>query len=217
MRRAFFATMALALFCTAAYADSEHECQGNSCNGSGGSSAVGVGVGLGVGISESSATAISVNDVSVKNTNLNAADGGSAHAKGGDAYNGGNSQSVTVTESGALRYSGSYSVKNTPNPPDVITNPTAPCRVAFSGSGSGAGFGIGIGGSVLDEGCNRRENARLLYNIGETSAAKLILCNEPEIAAVLPACPAQAPVSSKAAASTERPIAADGSVSLVGR
>lgn len=222
-------------------------CTGNSCNdssvtneggqgGEGGAGGTGVGIGgeggTGVGVASSHSAAFSSasnrTDVDVTSVNVNSASakGGNAasFAKGGTAlsgaYSGGNQQNVTVTDSGKMHYSGSYEVKNVPNPPDVIANPTAPCRVSIGIAGSGVGFGFGVGSSVLDEGCNRRENSRLLHNLGETLAAKLILCNEPEIASVLPACKTQAANAealSKIVMHTGYTNPDDGSISLVGR
>ena len=83
-------------------------------------------------------------------------------------------------------------VLNTPDSYAPIASPTAPCRVAYSGGGSGPGFGISIGASALDEGCDAREDARLLYNLGMHNEAILRLCAKPELNAALGArCPKQ--------------------------
>ena len=153
----------------------------NNQGGQGGQGGAG-GIGMGFG-GDAKAYGGSASSKSYSNSHSFSAAGAAA-----GAISGGNSQAVTVTDSGKMEYSGTYSVKNVPNPPDVIANPTAPCRIAFSGSGSGAGFGIGLGGSVLDEGCNRRENARTLYNFGEHTAALMLMCKDAEVAEVLEAC-----------------------------
>jgi hypothetical protein len=201
MKTVIFAT-AMTLVSFNALADSEHICQGNSCNegsqggqgGQGGSGGIGVGVGVGIGVGVAHARALAgasaTSQTEVTTIGIN-----SASAKGGAAVSGGNTLAVIVTDSGRMRYAGSYEVKNVPNPPDVIAHPTAPCRVGFSGSGSGAGFGVGIGGSTLDEGCDAREDARLLYNMGLQAEAVQRLCAKPEMAAALKHCaatPAQA-------------------------
>ncbi len=217
MKTRITALLILALASWPAFADSNHECQGNSCNGSGPVTNTAVSASS----AESKASASNVVGVttSVKNsnTNVNVSEGGKATAK---SYSGGNVQSVTVTDSGKREYSGGYTVKNVPNPPDVIANPTAPCRIAFSGSGSGAGFGIGIGGSVLDEGCDLRERVRLLYNMGLTSSAVQLFCTDKQVAQVIPSCVANEPTPAPApGAQAPTPIkesaAWNGSTSIV--
>lgn len=175
---------------------------GNGGQGGQGGNGIGVGVGVGIGVGKasasSSATAVSVAGASVDSTNLNSnvAKGGNASAtggaagataKGGSAYSGGNTQNVNVTNEG------DEFKRQAPAGPSIIANATAPCRVAVGIGGSWIAGSAGITGSTLDEGCNRRENARLLHNLGEVTAAKMILCNEPEVAAVLPACKTLAP------------------------
>lgn len=209
--------VAVILSSTPAFADGF--CTGNSCNdnsstitneggqgGQGGQGGEG-GLGVGIGIAGAHSTAVAGasasnrTDVDVTSVNVNSASakGGSAYAKGGTAvsgaYSGGNAQTVTVTDSGKMHYSGSYEVKNVPNPPDVIANPTAPCRVSIGVAGSGVGFGFGVGSSVLDEGCDSREDARLLYNMGMPDTAIQRLCGKPEMAKVIPGCAKPATVA----------------------
>lgn len=131
--------------------------------------------------------------------------GASSYSSGGtsNSSSGGNTQKVTVTDSGQMHYSGSFEVKNVPNPPDIIANPTAPCRIAVGASGSGVGFGIGIGTSVLDDGCDAREDSRLLYNMGLHDLAKMRLCAKPEMAAVIPECQKKAEAAATAPANSQ--------------
>jgi hypothetical protein len=60
--------------------------------------------------------------------------------------------------------------------PDVISYPTAPCRVAIGGSAGWFGGALGIVASTEDEGCTMRENARQLFNFGLTAAAIQLMC-----------------------------------------
>jgi hypothetical protein len=76
-------------------------------------------------------------------------------------------------------------VKNTPDAYAPIASPTAPCRVAHSAGGSGPGFGISFGSSTLDEGCDAREDSRLLHNMGLREESIKRLCAKPEMAAAL--------------------------------
>ncbi len=195
MKHILLATV-LALASLGALADAS--CTGHSCNDNSVTTTNAGGSGLGV------ASATSRND----NTNVNV---NSASAKGGTAlsgaYSGGNTQAVTVTDSGRMNYSGSYELKNVPNPPDVIANPTAPCRISVGVSGSGVGFGIGFGGSVMDDSCNSREDARLLYNLGLRDEAVLRLCAEEKMAAILKQCQSGAAPAQVSTAPT-RPLPA---------
>jgi hypothetical protein len=93
-------------------------------------------------------------------------------------YTGGNSMSIT---NNGAPIPDDYRVRNTPDVGTVIANPTAPCRVAFGGSVAVAGFGGGLGGSILDEGCDAREDARLLVNAGLKPEAIARLCQKPEM------------------------------------
>ena len=72
--------------------------------------------------------------------------------------------------------------------PDMVT--TANCIVGASGGATGLGWGFAIGTGIEDKNCTRRENARLLKNLGKAEAAVKIMCNDPEVAAALGAdCP----------------------------
>lgn len=60
--------------------------------------------------------------------------------------------------------------------PDVLTSPTAPCRIGVGGSAGWLGGAIGFGTSTLDEGCDLRETSRHLSNIGQKEAAVQVMC-----------------------------------------
>ncbi len=76
-------------------------------------------------------------------------------------------------------------VENTPDATAIIASPTAVCRVTYGVGGSGPGIGISFGSSVLDEGCDAREDARMLHNMGLHGEAVLRLCAKPEMAKAL--------------------------------
>jgi hypothetical protein len=67
--------------------------------------------------------------------------------------------------------------------PDMVT--TATCMIGASGGATGLGWGFALGTGIEDKGCTRRENARLLKNLGKGEAAVKIMCNDPEVAAAL--------------------------------
>ncbi len=79
----------------------------------------------------------------------------------------------------------SYTIRQAPAAPDVLASPTAPCRVAVGVSGSAIAGSLGITGSSLDEGCDAREDARLLWNMGLPEVAIMRLCAKSEIAVAL--------------------------------
>lgn len=76
-------------------------------------------------------------------------------------------------------------MKNTPDAYAPIASPTAPCRIAGSAGGSGPGFSFSVGASALDEGCDAREDARLLHNMGLKEESITRLCQKPEMAKAL--------------------------------
>ena len=99
-----------------------------------------------------------------------------------------NSQTMTYNESPNVHYSGKYTVKSTPSVFAPAAYATSPCRIAISGGVSVIGWGASMGGSVEDEGCTLRENARILNSLGANEAALKLMCNEPKVAEVLEAC-----------------------------
>lgn len=91
------------------------------------------------------------------------------------ADNKGNAQNVTINEA-----------KQTPAAPGMAAYPTAPCRVGVGVGVGVVGFSGGVSGSVLDEGCDAREDARFIREVlGDTRAAYRRACQKPEIAAAL--------------------------------
>jgi hypothetical protein len=104
----------------------------------------------------------------------------------------GNTQSMTYNEAQPLanttqlvKQEGGIKIKNTPDTTAVIASPTAPCRIQMGAGASAPGLGLSLGGSTLDEGCDAREDARLLYNMGLHSSAVSRLCQKPEMAQAL--------------------------------
>jgi hypothetical protein len=78
-------------------------------------------------------------------------------------------------------------VKNVPDVTVMIASPTAYCRNTFGFGVSVAGFGGGVGSSELDPGCDTREDARLLFNMGLKDESIARLCAKPEMAVALKA------------------------------
>jgi len=80
-----------------------------------------------------------------------------------------------------VHYSGSYTVRNTPEviPPNVMGGNT--CAVGASGGLALAGFGIAGGGTWADRACERRQQAALLFNMGEQKAAIELMCQSNDV------------------------------------
>ncbi len=78
-------------------------------------------------------------------------------------------------------YSGSYTVRNTPEviPPSVVGG--NPCAVGASGGLSLPGFGIAAGGTWADKACERRQQAALMFNMGETKVAYELMCQDEHV------------------------------------
>lgn len=89
-----------------------------------------------------------------------------------------------VSSAGAAAQSGSSTAANVlsveaprlATAPDVISYPTAPCRIAIGASGGWFGGAIGFSGSSLDEACSRIETSRHLHNLGMKDASQQIMC-----------------------------------------
>jgi hypothetical protein len=101
------------------------------------------------------------------------------------ASNAGNNQSVNISSPSNL------TVRSVGIAPDVIGSATAACRIAVGASAGWVGAAFGFNASVLDEGCDTREDARFLVNMGKSAAAVRRLCAKPEMAKALGAedCP----------------------------
>ncbi len=99
------------------------------------------------------------------------------------------SSSATVNTGGGggdpsstnVNYSGGYTVRNTPEviPPNVMGG--NPCAVGASGGISTPGFGLAMGATWADRACERRQQAALLFNMGEQKVALELMCQDDHI------------------------------------
>ena len=103
------------------------------------------------------------------------------------AISGGNTKSVSVTDSGKLHYSGGYELENVPDVMAPNVYPTSPCMGSSSIGGAGVGFGISFGTSWESEECQLRETSRSFANMGMKEDAISILCTS-EYAKNAPSC-----------------------------
>jgi hypothetical protein len=97
----------------------------------------------------------------------------------------GNSQSVTVTSPGTVKYDGSYTVRSTPDVTTIVPGMTAPCYVSTGVSGSGVAFGFGVATGIEDKDCTAREDARTLVSLGLKDEAVARLCQRETMAKAL--------------------------------
>lgn len=56
------------------------------------------------------------------------------------------------------------------------------CAGGASGGVGVAGFGLTLGGWWFDSGCERRNSAVVLYQMGEHKAAVALMCQDPHVA-----------------------------------
>lgn len=127
-------------------------------------SALGVGVGIGQGGRGGSAA---------------------ANATGGQASASGGSATVNVSGAGGGT-SGYYEARERLRVPDVSAPAiwsNNPCVVALSGGVAVAGFGASIGAGIEDRDCTRRANAQHLQAMGESAAAREVMCGNSEVRA----------------------------------
>ena len=96
-------------------------------------------------------------------------------------------QSVSVTDSGKMHYSGGYTFENVPDVIAPNVYPTSPCMGSSSIGGAGVGFGISFGTSWESEECQLRETSRSFANMGLKEDAIAILCTS-EYAKNAPSC-----------------------------
>ncbi len=89
--------------------------------------------------------------------------------------------STGTTGGGSLNYGGSYTIRNTPEviPPSVVGG--NPCAVGASGGLSLPGFGVALGGTWADKACERRQQAALMFNMGEAKVAYELMCQDEHV------------------------------------
>ena len=78
-------------------------------------------------------------------------------------------------------YSGSYTVRNTPEVIAPNVSGGNPCAVGASGGVALPGFGITAGGTWADKACERRQQAALLFNMGEPMVARELMCQDEQV------------------------------------
>ncbi len=110
--------------------------------------------------------------------------GGTAPAAATPHQQAGSSGNLSPARPGGnddLNYSGSYTIRNTPEviAPSVVGG--NPCAVGASGGVSLPGFGLALGGTWADKACERRQQAALLFNMGENKVAVELMCQDDNV------------------------------------
>jgi hypothetical protein len=198
MRSILFAASAMAMLCGPALAQVSNSNSGSNAtvNTTSGSQAASVSspkvnvignpIGNGASSSNSGAKATSNNrsasrSASVGNTtNVNVGYSG-GDGSGGTTGSGGTRGGGDPTSGGGVNYGGSYTVRNTPEviAPSVVGG--NPCSVGASGGVSMPGFGISLGGTWADKACERRQQAALMFNMGEAKVAYELMCQDDNV------------------------------------
>lgn len=104
----------------------------------------------------------------------------SSSASGGRSTSSGGNVNVTNTNGTGGGYQGGY--RN--NTPDVVALGLAGggvCTQSASAGGAGPGFGITFGGSWEAKGCERRQLAAIMSNVGRHDVAIEILCQDMDV------------------------------------
>lgn len=182
---------------------------GNNCNsGSGGSSAQAGAVGVGIAGAAASVRSTNRNtNVATGGRSTARATGGSATGGESTAYgfggtgNGGSSNqtqsqgqtnSQTQGNTQSLGFSNSTTLNQTTvNPNDITVRntgdamgyaapPSAVCAMTGGAGVAVPGFGGSVSGSMIDKGCEAREYARVLVNLGQQEAGIRVLCEASE-------------------------------------
>jgi hypothetical protein len=111
--------------------------------------------------------------------------GSTGSGSNGAAGTGSNGSSSGNTGSNSVNYGGSYTIRNTPEviPPSVVGG--NPCAVGASGGLSLPGFGVALGGTWADKACERRQQAALLFNMGEQKVAYEMMCQDDNVRAAM--------------------------------
>ena len=122
------------------------------------------------------------------------ATGGRGGAGGAGGSSDANSRSRSINEGNntAIQYTNDY--KKTYQ--EFVSTAYAPplaasgdCLGSASAGGSNSVMGFSIGKTYIDENCNARYDAALLWSMGRHEAAVQRLCSQPEMAKILPECP----------------------------
>ena len=112
------------------------------------------------------------------NTSDSSANSGSSSTAGARS-NQNQGQSVTYYQTTPA----DQTIKNVPNVygPGLTAAGSEVCLGSISAGGAGAGFGLTVGGTIVDQECQLRMNARTLATLGYATAAREEMCLDPQV------------------------------------
>lgn len=118
------------------------------------------------------------------NTSDSSANSGS-NSTAGARSNQNQGQSVTYYQTTPA----DQTIKNVPNVygPGLTAAGSEVCLGSISAGGAGAGFGLTVGGTIVDQECQLRMNARTLATLGYATAAREEMCLDPQVRAAMAA------------------------------
>lgn len=146
-----------------------------------------------------SASVTVINTTTAANSNRQRGSGGSGWGRSGGYYGSGatttasdppavaadppqlGSPQLPLTTNSTNTVGGTETIRT---PPEIVAPNISggnPCLVGISGGGSGPGIGITLGIGYSDKGCERRNNAAILNNIGEKNAAIELMCDDEHV------------------------------------
>lgn len=106
--------------------------------------------------------------------------GSSGSGLSGDSA--GNTGSGGTDPTTTIKYTGGYTVHNTPDAPaPAMYGGTNPCAVGMSAGVAVAGFGMSAGSTWSDHGCERRNSAVILFQAKMPDVAVALLCQDHDI------------------------------------
>ena len=120
-------------------------------------------------------------------------------------------QSVTYQETTPAN----QTIKNVPNVygPGLAAAGSEVCLGSVSAGGAGAGFGLTVGGTIVDQECQLRMNARTLATLGYAKAAREEMCLDAQVRSAMMAagtpCATDEPAKPQATAEYGAPAAVE--------
>jgi hypothetical protein len=127
-----------------------------------------------------------------KNTNTNVNKSNSAansNSNSKSTANSNQSQGQAQGQSVTYNYTSpaDQTIRNVPNvyAPALAAAGSEVCLGSLSAGGAAAGFGLTVGGTMVDQECQLRMNARTLATLGYAAAAREEMCVDPQVRAAM--------------------------------
>jgi hypothetical protein len=136
-----------------------------------------------VGISGSNSNSGSNASLNNSNRNTNVNSNSNSRSAASSNQHQSQGQSVTYDETTPA----DQTIKNVPNvyAPALAAAGSEVCLGSMSAGGAAAGFGLTVGGTLVDQECQLRMNARTLATLGYNVAAREEMCIDPQVRAAI--------------------------------